>query len=111
MDGFKEGLNSSVQLKLSFTLSMSILIVALIAGVFSFVFAFDEAHELQDDILRQVVQLIEQKQLSSDVASVTHLKGNDAESQVIIQYVKANRPVNMDIEFPISEIMSDGLHT
>ncbi|WAU72336.1 MULTISPECIES: ATP-binding protein [unclassified Acinetobacter] len=111
MDGFKEGLNSSVQLKLSFTLSMSILIVALIAGVFSFVFAFDEAHELQDDILRQVVQLIEQKQLSSNVTSVTHLKGNDAESQVIIQYVKANRPVNIDVEFPISEIMSDGLHT
>lgn len=53
MDGFKRRLNESVQLKLSFTLSLAILVVAIVAGVFSFLSAFDEAHELQDDVLRQ----------------------------------------------------------
>ncbi|WP_445406443.1 ATP-binding protein [Acinetobacter seifertii] len=114
MDGFKKSLNNSIQLKLSFTLSVSILLVALVAGVCSFVFAFDEAHELQDDILRQVVQLIDQKQLSSSLAPITHLKGSDAEAQVIIQHFKANQTnLNKDTGtiLPISPTLSDGLHT
>jgi hypothetical protein len=54
MDGFKKRLNESVQLKLSFSLSLAIFVIAVVAGIFSFVSAFDEAHELQDDMLRQV---------------------------------------------------------
>lgn len=52
MDGLQRRLNESVQLKLSFTLSLAILVLALVAGTFSFLSAFDEAHELQDDVLR-----------------------------------------------------------
>lgn len=114
MDGIKKRLNDSVQLKLSFTLSVSILLVALVAGICSFIFAFDEAHELQDDILRQVSQLVEQKQLSSGLAPVTHLKGSDAESQVIIQYLGVNRSTTYGETrgiLPISPMLSDGLHT
>ena len=54
MDGLKKRLNESVQLKLSFILSLAILVVASVAGIFSYLSAFDEAHELQDDVLRQV---------------------------------------------------------
>ncbi|HDG7213453.1 ATP-binding protein [Acinetobacter nosocomialis] len=114
MDGVKKSLNNSIQLKLSFTLSVSILLVALVAGICSFVFAFDEAHELQDDILRQVAQLIDQKQLSSSLAPITHLKGSDAEAQVIIQHLKANQTtLNNDTgtTLPISPTLPDGLHT
>ncbi|MDR2251140.1 ATP-binding protein [Acinetobacter sp.] len=112
MDGVKKSLNNSIQLKLSFTLSVSILLVALVAGICSFVFAFDEAHELQDDILRQVAQLIDQKQLSSSLAPITHLKGSDAEAQVIVQHLKANQTtVDTNGILPISPMLPDGLHT
>ena len=64
MDGFKKRLNESIQLKLSFSLSLTILAIALLAGVFSFVSAFDEAHELQDDMLRQVAVLFDRQPLA-----------------------------------------------
>ena len=63
MDGLKRRLNESVQLKLSVTLSLAILVVAIVAGLFSFLSAFDEAHELQDDVLRQVAQLMDRQRL------------------------------------------------
>lgn len=63
MDGLQKRLNESVQLKLSFTLSLAILVVAAAAGIFSFLSAFDEAHELQDDVLRQVAQLMDRQRL------------------------------------------------
>lgn len=64
MDGLKKRLNESVQLKLSFILSLAILVVASVAGIFSYLSAFDEAHELQDDVLRQVAQLMDRQRLS-----------------------------------------------
>ncbi|MFZ1607933.1 MAG: two-component sensor histidine kinase, partial [Rhodoferax sp.] len=63
MDGFKKRLNASIQLKLSLTLSLVILVVAVVAGIFSFMAAFDEAHELQDDTLRQVAALFNRQHL------------------------------------------------
>jgi two-component system OmpR family sensor kinase len=112
MDGIKKSLNNSIQLKLSFTLSVSILVVALVAGICSFLFAFDEAHELQDDILRQVAQLIDQQQLSSNLAPITYLKGSDEEAQVIIQHLKAKQAtVDTSGILPTSPTLSDGLHT
>ena len=59
MDGFKKHLKESLQFKLSFSLSLAILVIALVAGTFSFIFAFDEAHEFQDDMLRQVAALFD----------------------------------------------------
>jgi Zn-dependent protease len=86
MDGFKRRLNESVQLKLSFTLSLAILSVALVAGIFSFLSAFDEAHELQDDVLRQVAHLMERQHLApTQHAAMSGLKDVDEESRVIVQ--------------------------
>lgn len=64
MDGFKKRLSDSVQLRLSVTLSLAILIVAVVAGVFAFVSAFDEAHEMQDDTLRQVAVLVDRQHMT-----------------------------------------------
>lgn len=86
MDGFKRRLNESVQLKLSFTLSLAILLAAIVAGVFSFLSAFDEAHELQDDVLRQVAQLMDRQRLSlAPPMTTVHPKDVDEESRVIVQ--------------------------
>ena len=86
MDGFKSRLNESVQLKLSFTLSLAILLAAIVAGVFSFLSAFDEAHELQDDVLRQVAQLMDRQRLSlAPPMTTVHPKDVDEESRVMVQ--------------------------
>lgn len=61
MDGFQEHLKHSIQLRLAWGLSVTITAVALIAGSVSFYTAFREANELQDDILRQVANLVQRQ--------------------------------------------------
>ncbi|KAF3998366.1 ATP-binding protein [Glaciimonas immobilis] len=115
MDGFKKRLNESVQLKLSVSLSLTILLIALVAGIFAFVSAFDEAHELQDDMLRQVAALFDRRHLPLEhFGDDGRAKGSDEESRVIVQYLEKGRTVGEGIEggplnLPITLI--DGLHT
>lgn len=118
MDGFKRRLNESVQLKLSFTLSLAILSVALVAGIFSFLSAFDEAHELQDDVLRQVAHLMERQHLApTQHAAMSGLKDVDEESRVIVQQLNTGTtPIttgNVDNGgvLPLPTTLVDGLHT
>jgi two-component system OmpR family sensor kinase len=86
MDGFKRRLSESVQLKLSFTLTMLILAVGALAGVFSFVSAFEEAHELQDDVLRQVAQLMDSQRLPvTPPIAAARPADSDEDAQVIVQ--------------------------
>ncbi|GKS92165.1 two-component sensor histidine kinase [Acidovorax sp. SUPP2539] len=109
-------MNESVQLKLSFTLSLAILAVAIVAGVFSFLSAFDEAHELQDDVLRQVAQLVgRQRLLPAAPTSDTHLKDSDEESRVIVQRLGEVSPSPVSVDaggtLPLPTTLTDGLHT
>ncbi|MFZ6725917.1 ATP-binding protein [Undibacterium sp. MH2W] len=116
MDGFKKRLNESVQLKLSFSLSLAILLIAVVAGIFSFVSAFDEAHELQDDMLRQVAALFDRHHLPLvHFGDDGRAKDSYEESRVIVQYladsvnVAGNRDTGAPLTLPIT--LSDGLHT
>lgn len=116
MDGLKKRLNESVQLKLSFTLSLAILGVAVIAGAFSFWSAFDEAHDLQDDVLRQVVQLVERQDLAPYPSGTdARLKDGNEESRVIVQRLgeSSAAPLSVDAGGPLSLplTLADGLHT
>ena len=116
MDGFKRRLNESVQLKLSFTLSLAILLVAIVAGVFSFLSAFDEAHELQDDVLRQVAHLMDRQRLSPAHPTIdTHLKDVDEESRVIVQRMGEAGPSSIGVDaggtLALPTTLADGLHT
>ncbi|SAK95471.1 integral membrane sensor signal transduction histidine kinase [Caballeronia catudaia] len=116
MDGLKRRLNESVQLKLSFSLSVAILVVAIVAGVFSFLSAFDEAHELQDDVLRQVAQLMDRQRLSPNApATDTRLKDADEESRVIVQRLgeASSSAVSVDAggTLTLPSTLADGLHT
>jgi two-component system OmpR family sensor kinase len=116
MDGFKERLNASIQLKLSLTLSLVILVVAVVAGVFSFMSAFDEAHELQDDTLRQVAALFMRQHLPPvTYGDEMPAQGGDEESRVVVQYLadgeKASRQHDTGALLPIPTSLSDGLHT
>lgn len=116
MDGLKRRLNESVQIKLSFTLSLAILVVAVVAGVFSFLSAFDEAHELQDDVLRQVAQLMDRQRLLPAVPTTDiRLKDVDEESRVIVQRLGEVSPSTVGVDaggvLPLPATLADGLHT
>ena len=58
MDGAKGPIGHSLRLRLALWLSASIVAVAAVAGAYAFWQAFVEAHELQDDLLRQVAVLV-----------------------------------------------------
>lgn len=116
MDGFKKRLNESVQFKLSFSLSLSILFVAVVAGIFSFASALEEAHELQDDMLRQVAALFDRQHLPlADHGENGRAKNSDEESRVIVQYLAdGSRAVgkgDAGTPLPLPITLPDGLHT
>lgn len=116
MDGLKRRLNESVQLKLSVTLSLAILVVAVVAGLFSFLSALDEAHERQDDVLRQVAQLMDRQRLSPAApSSEARPKDADEESHVIVQSLGKPKASAVGVDaagvLPLSASLADGLHT
>ncbi len=123
MDGFKERLNASIQFKLSFFLSLAILLVAVLAGGFSFFSAFGEAHDLQDDTLRQIAALVDSRHIASTAlasasSATTGGDTSDEESRVIVQRLSgasgvsgAISPPNAVAPLPIPDTLADGLHT
>ncbi len=116
MDGFKRRMNESIQRKLSFSLSLAILAVAVVAGIFSFVSAFDEAHELQDDTLRQVAALSDRQHLPlAHLGDGGRAKDSDEESRVIVQYLadgsKAAGNGDAGVPLPLPLTLPDGLRT
>ena len=86
MDGIKRRVTDSLQIRLSLWLSLAILSVALIAGIFAFFSAFNEAHELQDDVLRQVATLFDRHHLTLPEARDSGAgPDSDPESRVFVQ--------------------------
>jgi two-component system OmpR family sensor kinase len=115
MDGFKKRLSDSVQLRLSVTLSLAILIVAVVAGVFAFVSAFDEAHEMQDDTLRQVAVLVDRQHMTPRYPVGNKVDDDNEESRVIVQYLadgsKALGNDDATLPLPVPTTLADGLST
>ncbi|MDO8729022.1 MAG: two-component sensor histidine kinase, partial [bacterium] len=93
MDGIKRRVKNSLQFRLSLWLSLAIIGVALIAGLFTFYSAFDEAHEFQDDVLRQVATLFDRHHLTvpQEGESGGELD-SDAESRVFVQLLSPIAP-------------------
>ena len=115
MDGFKRRLRDSVQLRLSITLSLAILIVALLAGAFAFTSALDEAHEMQDDALRQVAALFDRQHMTLQYPSTEQAVGEDEDARIIVQYLADSEHAlsNNDnaIPLPFPTTLADGLST
>jgi two-component system OmpR family sensor kinase len=117
MDGFKRRLNASLQLKLSFSLSLAILVVAVVAGIVSFASALHEAHELQDDTLRQIATLLDRQ-------GVPHLQSpagasvasDDKDSRIVVEYLadvgqQGAGIAGAEARLPIPADLPDGAHT
>lgn len=108
MDGFKKRLNASLQFKLSMTLSLAILVTAIVAGGFSFLAAFEEAHELQDDVLRRIAWLVDGRRLApAGTPGGAGPESGDEESRVIVQHLGAHEGGSL----PLPANLADGLHT
>ena len=108
MDGLKNRLMDSIQLRLSFWLSLAILVVAVVAGVFSFSAAFDEAYQRQDDMLRHVAVLFEGQPIPAEIP-------DDKDSRLTVQYLGENADTRSDPAsseaLPLSPTLENGMHT
>ncbi|MFL9881364.1 ATP-binding protein [Herbaspirillum rhizosphaerae] len=116
MDGFKRRLKDSLQFRLSLTLSISILSIAIVAGFFAFYTAFDEAHELQDDVLRQVATLFDRHGLNPpDKGDAGNESDSEKESRVFVQIVSPNINDNakngLPTLLPLPTTLADGMQT
>ena len=108
MDGFKERLKDSIQLRLSLWLSVAILSVAIGAGGFSFVAAYADANELQDGTLTQVAALLGNQLTYAPLSDgSTEL---DPELRLIIQSV-GDGAEKGSMALPLSNTLEDGLQT
>ncbi len=113
MDGFKRRLNESIQFKLSVMLALAILIVAILAGAFSFFVAADEAHEFQDDTLRQIASLINVQHVAiSDAKNAGRAISSDEDARVILQYLNPDgSDVAGAVRLHLPKNLADGLQT
>jgi len=114
MDGFQRRLSTSLQFRLSVMLSVTILVIAVAAGLFSFTASYAEAHELQDDVLRQVAALLHRRGLSSDDPGAADPNRSDnEESRVIVQRLDqaetSGRPLDAGGKLPLPGTLRDGL--
>ena len=90
MDGIKKRVKNSLQFRLSLSLSLAIVGVALIAGLFTFFSAFEEAHEFQDDVLRQIATLFDRQHLTIHQEGESNgAMDSDADSRVFVQLLSA----------------------
>ena len=86
MDGLKKPIMESLRIRLSVWLSVAILAIALTGGLFAFLSAFSEAHELQDDVLRQIASLYEGQYLNvPQQGDIGKTVVSDPESRVFVQ--------------------------
>ena len=114
MDGFQRRLITSLQFRLSVLLSLAILVIAVAAGLFSFIASYAEAHELQDDVLRQVAALLQRRVLPPDDPGAADPPRSDSEeSRVIVQRLgqvdTSGRPLDAGGKLPLPETLRDGL--
>ena len=116
MVGFKKRLNESIQFKLSFSLALVIMATALAAGIFSFVSAYDEAHDLQDHTLRQMLVLFERQSAPpGNTKNDALANDSDEDARIIVQYLPAKGIASgstaIGTSLPIPHTLAEGLHT
>ncbi|GAU01650.1 sensor histidine kinase [Burkholderia stabilis] len=114
MDGFKKRLSESIGFRLSVALSAAILVVAMAAAAFAFSSAFDEAHELQDDVLREVATLLDRARAPSPrAAGAGPARESDELSRVIVQPLGGAPQPAADgaPRLALPPTLADGLHT
>ena len=116
MDGFKGAVSHSLQLRLSLWIALAIVVLAAAAGVFSFVSALDDAHQVQDNQLRQTGFLISRLETVPASPLVAREKAGDVDfdARVVVRFLPtARNPRTPNPARPpaFSSLMQDGLQT
>ncbi|MBU4280866.1 MAG: ATP-binding protein [Hydrogenophaga sp.] len=114
MDGFQERLRRSIQWRLAWGLSAAIVLMALLAGMVSFYTAYREANELQDDILRQVAELIRQQPASAWAQldlQAGHGRDPAFESHLVVQALPVTGQAHRAGTLSLPTSLVDGLHS
>jgi len=115
MDGRQKRIENSLQRQLSLWLSVAILGIAIVAGAFAFFSALNEAHELQDDTLRQVATLFDRHHLAlPEKGNVGKDSDDDAELRVYVQPYSTSPAANglsADALLALPGGLADGLDT
>jgi two-component system, OmpR family, sensor kinase len=115
MDGIQGAVAHSLRFKLSLWLSLTIVIVAAAAGVFSFASALDEAHDMQDNQLRQTGYLISRLDAVPSSPLARERAGDvDFDARVVVRFLRtaSGQPAPKSGRAPeFSSLLSDGLQT
>jgi two-component system, OmpR family, sensor kinase len=115
MDGCESPVAASLRFKLSLWLALAIALIAAGAGVFSFVSALGEAHEMQDNQLRQTGYLISRLDAVPSSPLARERVGDvDFDARVVVRFLRTDSgaPAPMPARPPVfSNLLSDGLQT
>ena len=110
MDGLQGRLRHSIRWRLSLWLSVAILVMALAAGALSFAGAYNEAHETQDQVLRQVASLLRHQ--GSALLESADPADADPEARLVVQFLApAGAHRNPPNALPLPNSLPDGLQT
>lgn len=115
MESFKGAVAASLRFKLSLWLSGAIALVAAVAAVVSFSATLAEAHDMQDNQLRQTAYLISRLDAVPASPQARERAGDpDFDQRVVVRFIRAEngqaapKPARPP-EF--SDLLSDGLQT
>lgn len=115
MDGAKDGVGATLQFRLSLWLSLAIVGIAVLAGIFAFTTGLGEAHQMQDNQLRQTAYLISRLDaVPSSPAAREKVGDVDFDARVVVRFLHAGDPrVYPGTVRPpqFSNTLQDGLQT
>lgn len=115
MDGIKGPVAYSLRFKLSLWLSVAIIAIAAAAGVLSFAEALDEAHDMQDNQLRQTAYLISRLDAVPSAPLARERVGDvDFDARVVVRFLSAEggRPTTQPARAPVfSSLLKDEIQT
>jgi two-component system, OmpR family, sensor kinase len=115
MDGVEGPIAASLRFKLSVWVSLAIVAVAAIAGGISFVSALDDAHQVQDNQLRQTAFLISRLDAVPASPQARERAGDpDFDQRVVVRFLRtaSGAPAPRPLRAPeFSDLLSDGLQT
>lgn len=114
MDGAQNTMSRSLYLRLATWLSACIVMVAIAAGIFSFVEVMDDAHDLQDDFLRQAAVIAANHTDDNAYVEPVNIDWDDDldedESHLIIQRLRAENAKNSS-SLKLPDTLQNGLQT
>ncbi|EGM2345332.1 sensor histidine kinase [Salmonella enterica] len=111
MASFKKRVKQSVQYRLSVSLFIAIVIAGLLSGGLTFFLALDEAHELQDNTLSQIANLLSYAPGRENLPElIRHSMEGDNEAKIFVEYLSSANHVMpaSDVHFMLPAKLNNG---